>query len=425
MKKRKWLWMGSIGVLLLLYFVFGRKGKQDIAVSTEKAALRDITESVSASGRIYPEVEVKISSDVSGEIVELLVAEGDSVRQGQLLCRINPELYETALAQMRAALNNTKAAQATAEAQLSRTKASFQQQQQNYNRQQKLYKDRVIASAEFEAAESAYLMAEAELSSAEKNVLASRYNVESAAARLEESVRNFGRTSIYAPLSGIITSLSVEKGERVVGTSQMAGTEMMRIAQFDYMEIRVDVNENDIIRIKKGDTASIEVDAYKRERFKGSVTHVARSMKSGMGAVSDQQAVTYEVRVRLLPESYSQRKGVEQAAPFWPGMTGSVDIITRTESKVLSIPVSAVTMRSKDESESAAKAEVVFVVKDGVAQQKTVKTSIQDGNYIRITEGIAEGDEVVSGPYGTVSAVLADGMKVKVSDKNTLYQVQK
>jgi HlyD family secretion protein len=425
MKKKKWIILGSIGTILLLYFVFGRKSANEPAVSVEAAGLKDITESVAASGRIYPEVEVKISSDVSGEIVELLVIEGDSVRQGQLLCRINPELYETALAQMRASLNNAKAAQANAEAQLSRTKASFQQQQQNYNRQQKLFKEKVIAVAEFEAAESAYLMAEAELSSAEKNVLASRYNVESAAARLEESVRNFGRTSIYAPLSGIITSLSIKKGERVVGTSQMAGTEMMRIAQFDLMEMRVDVNENDIIRIKKDDTAAVEIDAYKREKFKGVVTHVARSMKSVNGAVSDQQAVTYEVRVRLLPASYAKNQKEGQAAPFWPGMTGSVDIITRTEKGVLSIPVSAVTMREALDSKEGDKKEVVFVAKEDVVYQKNVKTGIQDGNYIRVLEGLEEGDVVVNGPYGIVSAVLAEGMKIKVADKSTLYQVQK
>ena len=421
----------SLLVIIILWIIAGGKKNKAVKVTAEKAITRNIVESVAASGRIYPEVEVKISSDVSGEIVELLVSEGDTVKLGQLLCRINPELYESALSQMKASLNNAKAGMATSEAQFSRAKANFKQQETSFKRQQKLYEEKVISTAEFETAEAGYMMAKAEVETADKNVLAAKYSVESAAARLEESMRNFGRTSIYAPLAGVITSMSVEKGERVVGTSQMAGTEMMRISQFDFMEIRVDVNENDIIRIKKGDTAVVEVDAYKRQKFKGIVSHVARSVKSTTGVSDNQQAVNYEVRVRILPSSYLEIIGNTGRPPFLPGMTGSVDIITRLESDILSVPVSAVTMREGTETdtnssdESIGKTEVVFVVMENKVVMRTIKTGIQDGNYIQILEGIKEKEMVVSGPYGVLSSILSDGMDIEITDRENAFGIKK
>lgn len=425
----------AIVIIVVLWLVAGNRKSSAVKVMTEKAAKRDIVESVAASGRIYPEVEVKISSDVSGEIIELLVSEGDTVKQGQLLCRINPELYESAMAEMKATLNNAKAGLATYEAQVSRAKANLKQQEANYKRQQKLFADKVISLSEFESAEAAYNIAKADSETAEKNVLAAKYTVESTAARLEESQRNYGRTSIYSPISGIVTSLSVEKGERVVGTSQMAGTEMMRISQFAFVEVRVDVNENDIIRIHKGDTANVEVDAYKGQKFKGVVSQVARSVKSALSTTDNQQAVNYEVRVRIIPSSYQDLINKGNTLPFLPGMTASVDIVTKVEKSILAIPVSAVTMRNSEQigedsantdplTHQSNRVEVVFVEKAGKVSAHRVKSGIQDRNYIQITEGISEGDNIVSGPYGILSNILKNGMAVEVSDKADIFKSQ-
>ncbi|MCK9481370.1 MAG: efflux RND transporter periplasmic adaptor subunit [Bacteroidia bacterium] len=425
----------SVVAIVVLWMIAGKKKSAAVKVTTEQAEKRDIVESVAASGRIYPEVEVKISSDVSGEIIELLVAEGDTVKQGQLLCRINPELYESAMEQMRATLNNAKAGLATYEAQVSRAKASFKQQEANFKRQQKLFEEKVISASEFESAEAAYTMAKAEYETADKNVLAAKFTVESTAARLEESQRNYGRTSIYSPINGIVTSLSVEKGERVVGTSQMAGTEMMRISQFDFVEVRVDVNENDIIRIKKGDSSVVEVDAYKGQKFKGVVSQVARSMKSTAGVSDNNQAVNYEVRVRILPESYQTLIADGNNLPFLPGMTASVDIVTKVKKDVLSVPVSSVTMRNADEfgkdsiaaspiTNKADRVEAVFIEKAGKVFVTRVTTGIQDGNYIQILTGVKEGDKVVTGPYGVLSNILQNDMQVEVAAKGEVFKLK-
>lgn len=423
-KRKKFIWI--ILFLIIVLIVWSRRGKQDgVEVNVSEVSLQNIREMVSSSGKIQPEVEVKISSDVSGEITELFVKEGDTVAQGQILCRINPELYESALAQMRASLNNSKASLATSEAQAKRAKANLVQQTQAFERQKKMYENRVVSSQEFENAEAAYLMAEAEYHSAEKSVLAAKYAVESAAYRLEESARNYGRTSIYAPIKGVVTSMSVEKGERVVGTSQMAGTEMMRIALLDLMEIRVEVNENDIIRINQGDSAWVEVDAYRRMRFKGRVSHVARSVKSKDLSSSQQQAANYEVKVRILPESYQSLMNERESQPFWPGMTGAVDIITQIEEQVLAVPLSSVIMAETHlidsllapSREGVDRVEAVFVLNsDQTVSLKQVITGIQDGTFIRIVEGLQLGEQVVTGPYGVITQQLEPGMKVRIQE---------
>jgi HlyD family secretion protein len=423
----------SVLVLLLIVWQLVR-GKKEVGfkVVAEKASLRDITELVSASGKIYPEVEVKISPDVSGEVIEMSVELGDTVIQGQLLCRINPELYESALEQMKATVNNSRASLANTESQLYRIKALFKQQEQNFKRQQKLYAEKVISDSEFEAAQSQFLAAKADLESGEKSILAAKYSVQSAEARLEESRRNFGRTSIYAPINGIVTAMNIEQGERVVGTSQMAGTEIMRISQLDRMEIRVDVNENDIIRIKKGDTAQISVDAYPKLLFKGKVSQVARSIKtSSVGASSDAQAVSFEVRIQIDSNSFKQLVQQSGQQAFWQGMTGSVDVFTKMEKSVLTVPIGAVTMREVSEIESdkeikssAAneRVEVVFVVNKDKAEARRVKTGIQDGNFIQILSGVKEGEKIISGPYGVLSVLLKNGSSIKLTTQEELFK---
>jgi HlyD family secretion protein len=423
----------SVLVLLLIVWQLVR-GKKEVGfkVVAEKASLRDITELVSASGKIYPEVEVKISPDVSGEVIEMSVELGDTVIQGQLLCRINPELYESALEQMKATVNNSRASLANTESQLYRIKALFKQQEQNFKRQQKLYAEKVISDSEFEAAQSQFLAAKADLESGEKSILAAKYSVQSAEARLEESRRNFGRTSIYAPINGIVTAMNIEQGERVVGTSQMAGTEIMRISQLDRMEIRVDVNENDIIRIKKGDTAQISVDAYPKLLFKGKVSQVARSIKtSSVGASSDAQAVSFEVIIQIDSNSFKQLVQQSGQQAFWQGMTGSVDVFTKMEKSVLTVPIGAVTMREVSEIESdkeikssAAneRVEVVFVVNKDKAEARRVKTGIQDGNFIQILSGVKEGEKIISGPYGVLSVLLKNGSSIKLTTQEELFK---
>ena len=346
MKKKKivWISIGSIVLLLLLIAIF-RGGRSEIRVSTDKAINRTITEIVSVSGKIQPESEVKISADVSGEIIEMAVMEGDSVRQGQLLLRINPELYETTISQLSANLDNARAGMAGSEAQKARAAASLIQAEANYKRQKQLHEQKVISEQEWDQARVQYEVAKADAVSAEKNALAAKYTTASAAARLEEGRRNLGRTSIYAPASGIVTQMNSEKGERVVGTAQMAGTEIMRISNLNVMEVEVNVNENDIVRIKNGDSADIKVDAYPDRVFKGIVTQIANSAKFNSTQLLTDQVTNFVVKVRILPESYADL-GMGRNQPFRPGMTATVDIKTVSKNNALCVPISAVTTRN-------------------------------------------------------------------------------
>ncbi|NBP05388.1 MAG: efflux RND transporter periplasmic adaptor subunit, partial [Bacteroidetes bacterium] len=346
MKKKKivWITIGSVVLLLLLIAIF-RGGKSETRVSTDKAVNRTITEIVSVSGKIQPESEVKISADVSGEIIEMAVMEGDSVRQGQLLLRINPELYETTISQLNANLDNARAGMAGSEAQKARAAASLIQAESNYKRQKQLHEQKVISEQEWDQARVQYEVAKADAISADKNALAAKYTTASAAARLEEGRRNLGRTSIFAPASGIVTQMNSEKGERVVGTAQMAGTEIMRISNLNVMEVEVNVNENDIVRIKNGDSADIKVDAYPDRVFKGLVTQIANSAKFNSTQLLTDQVTNFVVKVRILPESYADL-GMGRKQPFRPGMTATVDIKTVSKSNVLCVPISAVTTRN-------------------------------------------------------------------------------
>jgi HlyD family secretion protein len=421
--------------LLILFFIVGKGAgwigkKEATKVTVAKVTYRTIVETVSANGKIQPEREVKISSDVSGEIVDMYVKEGDSVVKGKLLCRINPEIYITSLDRANASLNNARAQLASSKARLLQAEARYNELRLTYERNKKLFDQKVLSEAEFETAKSAYLNAQAEIEATKQSIKAAEYTVASFEASVNEAGKNLNRTEIFAPVSGIISKLSVEKGERVVGTSQMPGTEMMCIANLADMEARVEVNENDIIRVSVGDTATVEVDAYLNRKFLGIVTEVANS--ANLAGVSADQVTNFTVKIRMLKSSYSDLLK-ESHAPFRPGMSASVEIQTDMVTNVPSIPVVAVTSRGsdvkelrktkkeesgKDEDKKEELKEVVFVYKEGKAVMREVKYGIQDQEFIHIISGIEKNEEVISGPYNTISKKLKDGEQVmKVTEK--------
>ena len=362
-----------------------------LKVETEKVERRSITETVSASGKIQPEVEVKISPDVSGEIVELLVKEGDRVEKGELLVKIKPDIYKSILERSKASVN-------TAKANLSKSKAQLTESEANFNRNKRLYNQQAISLSEFEQIEAAYKIAKL-------NVESSEYAVSSAEASLNEAEENLDKTSIYAPVDGTISMLNVELGERVVGTGQMSGTELMRLANLNAMEVAVEVNENDIIRVHLGDTSLIEVDAFLGEEFKGTVTEIANS--ANVSGVSADQVTNFEVKIRILDNTN-----------FRPGMTASVEVQTKLVKDVISVPIQAVTTRKDTaKNEDNKKVECVFLFGNSMANFTIVKTGIQNDKYIEVLEGIADSDEVIVRPYSLISKTLKDGMKVESMGK--------
>ncbi len=427
MKKKRILWISIISLVVLVVVAKVMKGgKKDLEVESVKVENRTITEIVSVTGKIQPESEVKISADVSGEIIDMMVHEGDSVTKGQLLLRINPELYETAMSQLKANLDNTKAALAGSEAQLIKAKAAYDQAGLTFKRQKTLHEQKVISEQEWETAQSQYEFAKADFESAGKSVLGSRYNVQSVAARLEEGRRNLGRTSIYAPASGTVTHLTSEKGERVVGTAQMAGTEIMRISNMNVMEVQVNVNENDIVKIHRGDSADVKVDAYDNRVFKGVVTEIANSAVFNSAQNMSDQVTNFVVKIRLAPSSYPDliKKG---EFPFLPGMTASVDVKTNTKAGVIAVPIAAVTTRNPVIDATAKGGAVnataktptsgvqtwVFLYNGGKAKAVEVKTGLQDLDYYEVISGLKVGDEVVSGPSMAIAKTLNDGDRLK------------
>ncbi|MBC8266986.1 MAG: efflux RND transporter periplasmic adaptor subunit [Flavobacteriales bacterium] len=363
------------------------KTEEILQVKTEKVERRSIIETVSASGKIQPEVEVKISPDVSGEIVELLIKEGDRVEKGDLLLKIKPDIYKSILERSKASVNTAKANLAKSNAQLTESKAKF-------NRNKRLYNQDAISLSEFEQIEAAYKVAEL-------NVESSEYAVSSAEASLNEAEENLDKTSIYAPVDGTISRLNVELGERVVGTGQMSGTELMRLANLSAMEVAVEVNENDIVRVHLGDTSLIEVDAFLGEEFKGIVTEIANS--ANVSGVSADQVTNFEVKIRILDKTM-----------FRPGMTASVEVQTNLEKNVISVPIQAVTTR-KDTAKNGdnKKVECVFLFENEMANFTIVKTGIQNDNFIQVLEGISDSDVVITGPYTLISKTLKDGTKVE------------
>lgn len=422
MNKKKTIWI-SIAAIVVIFIIVKvvTGGQKPVEVSTEKVTARTITEVVSVTGKIQPEFEVKISPDVSGEITEMFVKEGDSVTKGQLLLRINPELYQTTMSQLKANLDNAKAGLAGSEAQQIKAKMALAQSEINFKRQKQLHEQKVISDQEFENARLQFENSQADFTIASKNILSAQFNVKSLMARVEEGSKNLGRTSIYAPASGIVTQLNSEKGERVVGTAQMAGTEIMRISNLNIMEVQVNINENDIVRVHKGDSADIKVDAYTDRVFKGIVTEIANSAKFNVATNMNEQVTNYTVKVRLLQSSYRDLITAKSTQAFFPGMTASVDIKSVTKTNVLSIPISSLTTRNPEiqkDGDKPQKKETtistwVFLNINGIAKAVKVKTGIQDIDYFEVLEGLKLGDEVISEPAMAIAKTLNNGDKVK------------
>lgn len=435
----------AVVIALLVFGMIAKKkgwiGKETgTSVTADKAKRVNIIEKVSASGKVQPETEVKISPDVSGEITELYVAEGDSVVKGQLLLKIKPDNYQSVVDMRIAAVNQAKANLAQMRARVSQTAANNVQIKQTHNRNQDLYKQKVISQAEFETSKANYDVSLQEMESARQNVRAAEFGVQSAEASLKEARENLNKTTIFAPVSGTISKLSVERGERVVGTSQMAGTELLRIANLNTMEVRVNVNENDIVRVKLNDSVIVEVDSYANQdqKFRGIVTQIANTAKD---AVTLEAVTEFEVRIRLLNESYKNLSKTKHRNPFRPGMTASVDIITDRKNNVLAVPLSAVTTRTADflkgktavtekkendktESETAKPKEelieLVFLIENGKVKAQKVKTGISDFDNIEILEGLKEGQQVVTGPFRAISKTLKIDEKVVVKDADEI-----
>jgi HlyD family secretion protein len=434
----------SVGVLILFSIIAKKAGwigkDLGLEVNTKKVELKTITETVSASGKIQPEVEVKISPDVSGEIVDLFVKEGQEVKKGEVLCKINPLLYISNKERTEASVNTTKANLANSKARLLQSKAAFVNSELIFTRNKKLFEQGAISEAEFETSKSQYESAKADVEAAIQTVAASEFNIKNAVASLEEANNNLDRTIIRSPVDGKVSKLNVEKGERVVGTSQMAGTELLRIANLNEMEVVVDVNENDIVKIHLNDTTLIEVDAYLGQKFKGIVTSIANSANTN--GTSADQITNFEVKIRILRDSYAHLLNNKQDnnSPFRPGMTATVDIQTQTVKNVLAVPIEAVTLRTDtssarkkeskfkkeentEEKENASKEdpiELVFAFVNGKSVIKPVKTGIQDNNFIQILSGVSKGEEIIVGPYKTVSKLLKNRSNVKVVSEEDL-----
>lgn len=451
--KTLYIILGLATLLGLVGIYFSGKRKKGITVYTTKVKKRDIQETVLASGKIYPKTEVKISSDVSGEIVELYVKEGDTIKANQLLARINPDAYASAVERGRANVNSAKAQEANsralsegakarliqAEAQLEQIVAQLGNAKSIFGRNKSLLSNGVISQADFDSAEAAYLAAVANKKSAEASVAAATasynssiesmkaagFNINNAVAGLKEMNTSLQRTSIFAPMAGILSKLSVEKGERVVGTMQMAGTEMMRISDFSILESQVDVSETNVLQVNLGNKAIIEIDAYPDRKFTGKVTEIGNSA-SNLNAirVNSDQVTNFTVKIIVDPSSYQDLIKPGLPFPLRPGMSSSVEIFTKESKGILAIPIQSVTTREKDDEDGKLKNDekievVIFKISGDTVTQQVVTTGIQDDEFIEIRSGIQEGDEVVKGPYNTIVRKLEDGSKIKIKDEKS------
>ncbi len=467
-KNNRLLLFLGIAVLLLIGFAAynGSKKPKGVKIAVEKASFKDIKELVEASGKVFPETEINISSDVSGEIVQLFIEEGDSVTQGQILAKVDPDSYQSIVERGEASLNNTKAQVANskagieraraqklqAKADVTRIEAQIENTRSIHERNKSLHKDGIISDADFdnslsnlktleanlEASKANMQSTEASLESAIQSVKGAEYSVKSAEASLKEMKTNLKRTTIYAPNSGIVSMLNVEQGERVVGTEMMAGTEMMRIANLNAMEVQVDVSENDVLRVSLGDSVAIEVDAYLGRKFTGVVYQIANSAtNSSSVTLTSDQVTNFVVKIRIDGSSYKDLIGPNKKYPFRPGMSASVEINTHTEKDALSVPIQAVTTREKEDKKSSRRKgklvknesdnsepvfEVVFIAEADTVRMAKVKTGIQDDSSIQILSGVEEGEEIVIGPYSAISKKLKEGDEIEIVEEEDLYK---
>jgi len=413
--KRKTVLIILAVILLIIILIIGKKagwfGEENSAINveTQKVIPTTIIQKVSATGKIQPELEIKISSEVSGEIIELPVKEGQMVKKGDLLVRINPDIYQSVVKRSAASLETVRAS-------LQQSSATLKEAEESYKRNKVLFDKGVISKSDWDKAVSAYEVAKASRESA-------RFNVQSAMASVSEAQDNLKKTIIYSPTDGTISKLSVELGERVVGTMQMTGTEIMRVANLHNMEVEVDVNENDIVKISVGDSVNVEVDAYLKRVFKGTVTNIANTANT---TTSADQVTNFKVKIHIEEASYkdlSESKPVGYS-PFRPGMTATVDIITQTKKDAVAVPISAIIVKKKSEidpktpkEEADKKQEAVFVLKDGKAELRAVTTGIQDNVNIEILSGVAKDEEIITGPYSAVSKTLKNGDSVQTTNK--------
>lgn len=445
-KKKLWLIIAAAIVVIVLVVLVVNKSKssKSTKVATELAETRTIVETVSANGKIQPAKDIKISPYISGEVVELFVKEGEFVEKGKKLAKIDPEIYISSYERIEAAYKTAQANEANAKARIAQSNAQFTKAKLDFKRSKTLFEKDVISQADFDAATSAFQVAEADVVAAEESSRSAKFQVSSARASLKEAKENLNRTSIYAPNDGTVSKLNVEVGERVTGASQFsAGTEIMRIANLDVLEVNVEVNENDIVRVSMFDTAIIEVDAYLDKKFKGVVTEIATSANT-VGVTAD-QVTNFDVKIMMLKESYEDlvKPNSLIKSPFRPGMSATVEIETETEYGILTVPIQAVTTRAdtsgrkksareRREEEKVGDGdkekktddvmEYVFLVKDDQAILTEVKTGIQDNTFIQITEGVEDGDEVITAPYRAVSKTLKNRDLVEKVKKEELFK---
>ena len=442
MSQKRIYWIIGITLLLLVFAIVLQKTgvigeDHTVKVAVEEVGKHDIVETVTASGKIYPVSEVKISPDVSGEVIDLYVEEGDSVKKGQVLANINATIYQSMVNKANAQLNQTRSSVFNASALTMQAKAQLDQATSTYQRNKGLYEDKVISAMEFETADAAYKTAQANYKAALENIKGNEYGVASAQANVTEAVQNLHKTTIYSPMKGIVSKLFIKKGERVVGTAQMAGTEIMRVADMSKMKVDVEVGENDIQKVKFGDTANIEVEAYPNRTFKGQVVQISQSstatgLQQSISSLTD-QVTNYTVSVELLPDSYKDLIAVDKRHfPFRPGMSASVEILTKHQLQVLAVPINAVTTREEEElgADNVVKddkiKEYVFVVNDkNTTVLKQVTTSVQDNTYIQILTGLSEGEKIVVAPFSAIARTLKKDMKVKIVPKKELFDKKK
>ena len=446
---KKIIWIGAGFVIVIALLIGLKKGgvigkEEGIAVTSEAVQLRTITESVNASGKVYPEIEVKVSPDISGEIVNLFVEEGDRVTKGQVLAKIYADIYSSQRDQVTASVNQVKAQYENVKAGLSGLKTVYENTKATNERFKKLYSDKIVSRAEYEQTEQSYRSAESNYNSAKESIKSGEAQIQGVRAQLARAEKDLARTIITCPMDGIVSLMNVKKGERVVGTAQMTGTEMLRVADMKSIEVRVDVGENDITKVKLGVTALVEVDAYNNRKFKGVVYKIANPITATSGVSSSAEVANYKVHIRLIPEEYADLAKDNNIFPFRPGMTASADIQTKSKRNVVTVPLNAVTTRdAKGEGKntevtksnaSTEKApttidedvsEVVFVLqKDNKVKMVKVKTDIQDLNFIEVS-GVKVGDKIITGPYSTVSKTLKEGSLVNVVTKEKLFEEKK